>query len=745
MTDKIYFLACSHCRDEVNEIINKLQHFTLTPLFYEPICVNKNTGEKIYKHLLNYIPDNSLTIAFAEYPQEVCEEMSAGKTIVWIKETSCFELLLNSELVSNYMAKDYYLITPGRLKKWREIQKIWGFDDQTHREFFQESAKKILLLDTGVDQNAMRNLQEFAESVGLEYEVLPVGLTHFQNIIEKTISQKLLQSTKLSYDKTIVEVQHTSSNMMMMMNVLSDISRYTEEDHAIEELINLMQILFSPKFVYWIKIKDDEIVNVLGTNSSKLAKEKALEIMEFVTKSSIDYETDSFYLRIGHSEVRAIVLVEKIYMKEYLTRYYNIALELAGIANTIIKNCRSNKTIIKQKEKISSALDTAKLALKAKSHFFAVMNHELRTPMNSIIGFSDLLKMTDLNNKQKSFLRNIEIAAQNMLDLINDMLDFSKIEAGKFTIDLVTANLLDILNNCIFMMKPQIETKGIKFVVDIQKDMPVIGKFDPLRLHQILMNLLANAKKFTEQGTIKLKITAEILNDKEIIYHFYTSDTGIGISEENQKKLFTAFTQADDSVSRRFGGTGLGLSISKTLVELMGGKISVESSYGKGSTFYFYIKTVHIPFDDVELDKLHIMHTKKDAIIYLDAYKILMVDDSAMNNLLLKQVLLRYLPNAIFVEASNGLQAVEAAQKDRFDIIFMDILMPEMDGLEATKQIRKIEKQNKENYRSTIIALTASDADKSRFKRVGIDNFLNKPIDARKLKELLKVYIGTKN
>ena len=139
------------------------------------------------------------------------------------------------------------------------------------------------------------------------------------------------------------------------------------------------------------------------------------------------------------------------------------------------------------------------------------------------------------------------------------------------------------------------------------------------------------------------------------------------------------------------------------------------------------------------------MHTKKDAIIYLDAYKILMVDDSAMNNLLLKQVLLRYLPNAIFVEASNGLQAVEAAQKDRFDIIFMDILMPEMDGLEATKQIRKIEKQNKENYRSTIIALTASDADKSRFKRVGIDNFLNKPIDARKLKELLKVYIGTKN
>ncbi len=274
-------------------------------------------------------------------------------------------------------------------------------------------------------------------------------------------------------------------------------------------------------------------------------------------------------------------------VKEYHTyteKERSLLVLFAQLLVNVSKRAESEKMLMSAKEQ-------AEAANRAKSEFLANMSHEIRTPLNSVIGFTELLNKTPLNISQKKFVENANISAQSLLEIINDILDFSKIEAGKLELSPIKINIVEIVEQVCEMVKYQAIQKGIELLLNIQPDLPAYGIADPIRIKQILVNLMSNALKFTEKGEVELKVSFESTTQNDGKYTFSVRDTGIGITQEEQKRLFRAFTQADSSTTRRFGGTGLGLVISNHLAEKMGDKIHMKSIWGKGSEFSFSITT----------------------------------------------------------------------------------------------------------------------------------------------------------
>ncbi len=377
----------------------------------------------------------------------------------------------------------------------------------------------------------------------------------------------------------------------------------------------------------------------------------------------------------------------------------------------------------KSEEKLKAAKDKAEKATKSKSAFLANMSHEIRTPMNGIIGTANLMKQTSLNKEQKELVNIIDYSANNLLTIINDILDISKIESGQIELEDIDFSLHNVVNESIKLLYLKAKQKGVELKLELAKNIPLYGKGDPVRLKQIIINLLNNAIKFTEKGCVKLSVE-KIKNINEDHYiKFNIVDTGIGISKEGQKKLFKEFSQADTTITRKFGGTGLGLMISKRLSEMMDGEIGLESKLGKGSTFWFTVKIKKGKVPPYELDKT----VNKEQTSIGKQLSILLAEDNLVNQQVAIFVL-KQLGHKIEV-AENGKLALEKFKNNKYDVILMDVQMPEMDGLEATSCIRKIEKENNVKKGIKIIAMTANamkeDADKCF--EVGMDEYISKP------------------
>lgn len=417
----------------------------------------------------------------------------------------------------------------------------------------------------------------------------------------------------------------------------------------------------------------------------------------------------------------------------------------------MVSIARRQAEIESQNELLADAVERANSAAQAKSQFLANMSHEIRTPLNGVVGMLDLLLGSTLPEKERDFANLARLSARGLAIIVNDILDFSKIEAGKLDIVRTEFDLRSTLHELIEGLRPAAEEKGLALNVVIDEDVPRIVNGDADRIRQVLVNLVGNAVKFTAAGFVDVRVSCE----GSLRVRFSVKDTGIGVPKDRLNRLFKAFSQADVSNTRMFGGTGLGLAISKQLTELMGGSIGVESDEGKGSTFF-----IVLPLESRKTPQMmtsapvgSVAGQRRDEIAETvgsgaeaggtsdaeraGAMRLLLAEDNEINQIVATEILKA--AGYVCVIAPNGVRAIEEARKERFDLVLMDCQMPEMDGFDATREIRKLEASGEVRARTgdrlPIIALTANamKGDKERCLDAGMDGYETKPVESARL------------
>jgi PAS domain S-box-containing protein len=578
------------------------------------------------------------------------------------------------------------------------------------KSLFKNEVEFLRRIDeiNGMKQKVFGDILYMKNGKILERDFIPIyengfyagNIWKYQDITEIVLNKEKIKLIEDKYSKIIESLKlgllevDLDENITKVYPAFSNLTGYTEEE-------------------------------ILGKNAFKLfgvkeEKENFIEQNE-TRKNGIAsmYETQ---IRVKNNEIKWIIISG--------APIFNNQNEVVGSIGIHVDITERKKL----EQDLILANKQAKASIKSKEMFIANTSHEIRTPMNVIIGMIDVLKETTLTEDQIKYLNAISTSANNLLLLINDVLDFSKIESGNLILDQAAINIVELINNLEIIFNQEIKEKGLRFLCEIDPGIQINLLGDAAKLNQILINLISNAIKFTDKGSVELVCNLVENNENQQVISFEIIDTGIGIKPENFDLIFEIFKQEDASVSRNYGGTGLGLPISKNIVSKMGGNLTVKSEKNVGSNFSFTIPFVKNKQPILENTEQNISLNKT-----LSNIRILVAEDNVLNQMLIKAILDK--ENVSFDFAGNGQEVLSLLKKNKYDIILMDIQMPIMDGLTATKIIRTDLKSN-----IPIIALTANTSfnDEKEYLKNGMNDQLSKPFKRDELLQKISLLISKK-
>lgn len=678
----------------------------------------------------------------------------------------------------NYTARKFFSkLSPQKIYKKDQLM---GISKEFETLFLSNSPNTRIELVNPSDKRIFEIFLKNIDKDSLDLETPNFQYLFFRDISEQKSTEEFIKSNEL-------KLQNVNNNLVRNEKMLTSIAFATKEllsNHdfatATQKAVTLLgdgagvdraylfensldengNILSSQRFEWSALGVPAEIdnPNLQGLPIGLFGEGSRVMAQNNLYQAIVDQMEDDPELKelLQSQDIKSILLIP-IYVEDYFWGFVGfddctnerkwseaetaLLISFADSISNAIERKNMEKNLVK-------SMEAANEASVAKSEFLANMSHEIRTPLNGVIGFSDLLMKTNLDENQKGFLQSILQSGTLLLDLINDILDFSKIEAGKLEMSPEWVNIRDLATDTLKIIQPTTNEKNLKLNLKLDEKLPKSVYVDSTRIKQILINLLSNAGKFTHQGHIDLAVTVDgpVSQNGLMPLVFSVEDTGIGISKEKERTIFEAFAQEDNSTTRKYGGTGLGLTICSKLLELMESRLELQTTLGKGSKFYFKVdlpvsEEIVSPKTEQKMNGNNLPANSNKEKSSRTVFKVLLVDDNPVNMLLAKAIVKKLLPNSVVFEAFNGLEALEEYKKERPDLIFMDIQMPEMSGYEATKEIRKIET----DVHTPIVALTAGTV-KGEYQRcleAGMDDYLSKPVLVSDISGMIEKYLDS--